>query len=287
MNKQAQLEKSIKAALLQGVETLEADPDCLEKIKCQISTEKEGRKDMMKRIYDYLYDLKFRIKKHAALVCGIAAAAVMLCIFIQPVRVLAQEGIDKVASMVYIVVKGENGKYEPVQVPVEKVERSYTKADTTVLNDEELAKEVGFDFKAPQTLEGGYKLADTAISQTDGSDKKEVSKFYQKEKSRLVLSISDQNYSLQYAREIGDKRKEVQVENKILYYCERPLPVYPIIEKNGVRTNDPTQKPTEIKTIHSLAWEYNGVYYKLSDMGAGLQLDELQNAAKSVLRHQL
>lgn len=178
MNKQAQLEKSIKAALLQGVETLEADMNCLKKIKYRINTEKEGRKErIMKRINDHFYDLKSKVKRPAVLVCSIAVAAVLMCTFIQPVRVLAQEGINKIASMVYVVVKEESGKYEMAQVSAEDVYIGYCEGNTTVLNDKELAKEVGFDFNAPQALEGGYELADNSVIQVDGSDKKKFPSF--------------------------------------------------------------------------------------------------------------
>lgn len=285
MNRDRQLEKLIKRSLLQEVDNIEAGMIGLEKIKHKIYSREERKQQMMKRINHYLCDFKYKITRPAALVYIFAVAAIMLCTFSQPVKVMAQEGIKKVTSFVYIVVKGDTGKYESVQVSSDKVKIATSTSSTTSLEDKDLAKEAGFEFNAPRTLEGGYELFNTAISRVDSSGEVSIAKYYQKEETDLVLNITDQEHLLQYAQKVGDNKKEIRLKNHTLYYCENPLPIYPLVEKNGVTTNDITQKPKEIKVVHSLTWEYKGVYYHLSDMGNNISLDKLKNAANSVLNN--
>ncbi|MCX7922839.1 MAG: DUF4367 domain-containing protein [Clostridia bacterium] len=272
----------IKSTLNKEVDNLNTAPGTLDKIKAGLSSEASQSKTFSNRkLVNPLLILKSGFNKPAYALLSAVLVLTLTLTFFQPARAFAQEVISEISSMVYVVVKGDSGKYEPIQMPAEKVTFGSASGEQTLLSDDELEKLVGFEIKVPSALAGGYTLDRTLLYEKDDTDKKFVSKHYSNSSSAsVILDISTDDKLFNSVMDFGDNIKKLSLVDKFLYYYECPLPVYP--EVNG--KTDFTQKPLEIKVPHSLTWEHNGVYYNLSDVGiVSLSMDELLEVAKSIL----
>lgn len=281
MNSETQFENLIKTALTDGEEKVVLDDALVERVKDRLKSEKR-RLDSNMNI-----NIMGLLRRPAAVICSLIVAAGLTVGFVQPIRVMAQQGVEKISSMIYVAFKGDDGKYKAVQVPYD-VTSVISVGKRTKLNDDELSKEVGYRIRIPSILGGGYVLKDRSIVwQPDNMGKKEVRAYFSKKGSKLVLNISDQNFLMSDARENGDNGKEVQIAGQSLYYCEFPFPEYPFIKQGNGGTFDATQKPKTIRTIHALTWEQNGVCYRLWDLDKGdLSLDILKEAVESIVNYQ-
>ncbi|WHH57267.1 hypothetical protein [Petroclostridium sp. X23] len=283
MNLENPLDKSIKAALEQKAQEVEIGTDSLKKIKSRLQMDKERIGFDMKNLF---------MRKSVAVLCSIAAVALIMGVY-QPARVWAQEGVSKAVEMIYIVVKGDDGKYKTEQLAADEVKVATTAvvSQEESMSDEEIAKEFGSDVKTPVTLKGGFNLDSQTVLNLSGLDGKstisQVTKWYSNKDQNLFLEIAYEDYALIYNREQADNRKVIKVGEKTVYYGESALPIYPIIETevNGetVRKNDITQKPEKIQIIHQFAWEHNGVYYSLQDLKTEVPYDTLKNALDSII----
>jgi len=270
-----QLDEHIRNALQQNVVGIEADTSCLTCIKGALHQQNEGDRSASKRNQP----LNWVINKPVTLIASFAIIVVLTCTLVQPVRVIAKDCIINI----YRLIIGESGQPEVVQVPVER--SSITRSSLKSITENEQEREVGFAVKAPQSLFGGYQLEETVVSQTDGTNIKQLIKYYSKDDSTLVLNITKLDYPIQTSV-IQENRKELNINEQVAYYYEEPQAVYPIVEQDGNLSNDLTQPPTEIKRVRYLAWEYAGTYYCLTDMGNGINIDVLTSIAESVISYQ-
>lgn len=283
MNREVQLENLIKSALIKGEGEIVLSNIPLEKAKARLSTKNQRYMNDTKRC---LYKLKDSIRKPVAAICCFALMAVLVISFVQPVRVIAQEFV----KMIYIAIKGENGKYEAVQIPDDG---KYISSRTFArgVNGKELEKTFGHAVFVPEKLEGGYKLKknNPRVSKYVESGEMRVMACFEKGESQLMLSVQDNNELMKEAKDKGDNGKTRDVDGISLYYCEFPYAIYPFIDDgDGGGTFDITQKPLEIRTIHSFTWEHNGLHYRLCDLTTGdAPAEILESSAKMIIEHQL
>ncbi|MCX7711805.1 MAG: hypothetical protein N2484_18335 [Clostridia bacterium] len=277
MNNEMQFEKLIKNALTEGESGFELGNGPLVGAKSRLKAKSEG----------YRMNSNYKLFKHsvvgrtiATASCAIIALALVVA-FVQPVRAMAQQAV----SMIYTVVKGEDGKYKAVQIPDDRAEMHTT---TTLMSknpeNKDMTKEVGFADKIPSSLKGGFVLDGKGVITWDDSSKKGINAIFKKDKSLIFLQEIDYP-SPEYMnlKDKGDNRQEIKLGNKTLVYCEQPMPIYENIAKGeGAFENDVTRPPKEIKTMHAIVWEQGGLYYILSDLG-DLNLDTLEVAAKSMI----
>jgi hypothetical protein len=295
MKSQTELDKQIIESLNQGVNYIELNQKSMGEIKERLRIKKNGEMKTAEKITAFFQDFRFKINKPAATFCCIMMIAAMLYTFVQPVKVWAKEGLDKAVQIIYTVVKDEDGSYKAVQVP-DNNDPSYS-TQKEVTDDA-----VDFAFKAPPALENGFELISTHIQvpltkegEIIDTVPDSIEKCYSKTGSDCIifLTCSSKSDLLLYAKDKtydGDTRKnrrEYALDKTSVYYYENAVPEYPLVEdpKDGRWTFDFTQKPT-IKTEHIYAWEQEGVYYELSDLGRST-FNEVKKDMELVIKYQL
>ncbi len=221
---------------------------------------------MMKRYY-------YKMRRPIASVCCAALMLALLCTFNPSVRAWAQESIRKI----YVVVKGEDGMYQTKQIEA-KVEQG---PKIKVLED----KDLGFKYKAPNTIAKNYTSEEVISGDASGNSH---SLFYRNKDSVLVLSMTNEDWMMGYAKTSGDNKKELNVEGAKVYYFEDPLPEYPMVQDaDGHWIQDLTQHPTKIKTMHKFVWEYEGISYNLDDLGNNISYNVMEQAVKDIIKYQM
>ena len=301
MNKRKDVDYLIKKALSEGENKIELYPCLPSEVKSRLIIQKGREKIDMNKIKNIT---GARVRKAMAVCCSIVIVLMLSFTFIEPVRVSGKEGINKIKSMVYDVIKGKDGKYVAVQVPYSEPQKAGND------NYEGVKKPVGEDLvsKIPEKLAGGYTLDQKALGSYDSksgsmvmvsSDKgitkelydkfnETVSTFYSNERSQIVLEISfmDFPFALNSSRERieGDNKKSLSFGEIAATYAEYPGVRYPIKETEGLGAGneDRTQKPT-ITILHTIKWKQNGAYYTVYDFNGDLSQEELEIAAATVI----
>ncbi|NLD35339.1 MAG: hypothetical protein GX654_00540 [Desulfatiglans sp.] len=306
MNNNRSLDYLIKKALTEVEETATLDTGLLSEVKSRLL--KEGRDtEIMAKIKFFSHT---SIGRAATISCSVIIVFLFSFIFIQPVRAVAEKGIEKVRSMIYDVIKGEDGKYVAVKVPKPEP------GDLGPINYTGVKKAVAKEIIAriPESLAGGFMLSSRALGYTDTSkglalsrsvpdpaDYKEHEKFneiyekfnervsaiYKKYNSWIALSIS--HFDTPFAS--NSKREEFEGDNKRTIclgaiqatYAEYPGARYPIVEVADQGGYEDTTKEPIINIYHTIKWEQNGLYFTVFDLSHDLSLEELQIAATSVV----
>jgi hypothetical protein len=301
MNNGKEFDYLIKKALSEGENKIELDPCLSSEAKSRLITQKGRDKIDMSRIKN-IFGTRFG--KAAAVCCSTALVLTISFTFVQPVRAVGKESIEKIKSMVYDVIKGKDGKYVAVKVPYQEPKKAGINAY------EGVKKAVGEDLisKIPKKLAGGYTLDRQAlgcydyksdsmimVSSKDGMQKElynkfneTVSSFYCKESSKIVLEISYMNFpfALNSNKELieGDNKKSLSLGDISATYAEYPGVRYPIKEVDGPGNGyeDRTQKPS-ITVLHTIKWQQNGAYYTVYDFNGDLSQEVLKAAAETVI----
>jgi hypothetical protein len=298
MNNNRSLNLLIKKALTEGEETAELDTGLLSEVKSRLL--KEGRYiKIMEKIKFFTHT---SIGRAATVSCSVIIVFAFSFIFIQPVRAVAEKGIAKVKSMIYDVIKGEDGKYVAVRVP------EIDPKDMGKINIKGVEKAVEKEIiaKIPKSLAGGYKFSDQSLASYDAStgsiiggsvsdpiDEKTYKKFneivstsYKKDNSMISLSVShlDIPFASNSRREIfeGDNKRTIYIGAVQATYAEYPSARYQYKMVTGGGNEDRTKEPV-INIVHRINWEQNGVYYSIYDFTHDLSMEELKIAAESVI----
>lgn len=281
MKSEEQFDHTIRVAFIKEVEPLEASPDALERIKERINRgEGLTKTGLRQKLANYTYVLNFH-KPAVALFCILIFAGLIL-VFNKPARVLAEEGIKKVIEMIYVVVRNEDGSYDTSQVSMDLSQISPFIGEPAYLDDDELTREVGFNAKTPENLDG-YILWDTSIYKTENSPQKMVIKKYLQGSKRLGLEIAvaEEVFMVNKVSYI-EYGEEFKIQNVLVKYLKVHSPVYPTITKGASYEFDPAEKPIEIKTSNVMAWEYQGVHYRL--YGFKVTLKEFKEVTVSLVK---
>ncbi len=299
MNKNRTFDVLVKKALSEGEDNIRLNLKLASEAKLRLMSDEKRNITIMNRINIFS---EFNFKKAAVVFCSIIFMMIFSFTFISPVRAVGK----KVKTMIYDIVKGKDGEYVPVQVPaVEPEEReilSYEGNVTAVSKDVIL--------KIPANLAGGYTFSHQGFGRYDaetgshigGGSKpgegnwedlynkfnQNVSTFYHKNNSVIVLTIScmDSPFVLNSRYEIidGDNKEDFFINTIQAEYAEYPAARYPINwdADHKAGDEDRTRKPT-IRMMHTIKWEYNGLYYKVYDFNCDLDQEELKPAAESVI----
>ncbi len=307
MNNNRSLNYLIKKALTEGEETAALDAGLLSEVKSRIL--KEGRYiKIMEKIKNFSHT---GIGRAATISCSVIIVFLFSFIFIQPVRAVTEKGIEKVKSMIYEVIRGEDGEYVAVRVPKTDPEDR----GRIHYGGVEKAVEKEIINRLPEGLAGGYMLSSRSLGSFDSStgsmisvsvkdpaDEKAYEKLdelyeelnetvsgtYRKYNSLIVLSIShlDIPFVWNSKREVfeGDNKRTIYIGPLQAVYAEYPAVRYPIKEAAGNKGGDEdrTKKPI-INTVHTIKWEQNGLYFTVFDLSHDLSMEELQIAATSVV----
>lgn len=281
-----QFKNIIKAALADKAEKISTPDNMFENIKQEIKLNRSEKKFMLKEKFSPL-NLK---KSIIAASCGIFIVAGSALVFSPDVRVSALQSIDK-----YV-----NG-YTDI--------KSYDKAPSK----DELKKNLGYEAKVPDSLEGGYKLIRSRIlGHIDGLipdkqyDKKEALGIYSKDdnkKDYVALDVS--KVEARDDSPIFKNAKAVTIGNAAAYWVEYKVHIVPkdimnkktqkqkdeIDEacKNGkeilniVASNDGSKLNEEFITAHSLKWTDNKVNYHLTDENNKLTFEEMSKMAEGII----
>ena len=301
MNNYKSFDVLVKKALSEGDDRIQLNLDVVSEIKSRLTSQKSRHKTIMSRLSNFS-GISFR--KAEAICCSILFALILSFVFIPPVRAIGEKGIEKIKTMIYDIVKGKDGKYVAVKVPyIEPENRKIMtyEGDGTAVSEDVI-------LKIPKTLAGGYTFSHQNFGLYDsttgrqfavpaenrkreGVDKKFnefVTTFYRKEKSLLVLLISniDTPFVLNSRHEVieGDNIKNIPIGIIQATYAEYPGARYSIKEKadHSGGDEDRTKKP-EIKLLHTLKWKYNDQYYTVYDSNGDLSFNELKTAAGTVI----
>ena len=77
---------------------------------------------------------------------------------------------------------------------------------------------------------------------------------------------------------------KVDLNGTVGYWYEAPVLSYPLINHNGITQNDMTKEPEVIKTVHTLFWSSNGIFYAMGFFSDNeLSMDETVAIAKSLI----
>ena len=295
MNKDEYLESSIKEALVYGEDKIKVNNTSLIKAKNRLRMEK-GREEVIMRNRNKGFTLG--MKKTAAVICSLAIMATASVTLIKPVRAFANE----VKAMVYDVIKGDDGKYTIVKVspPQSKTSEKDIKAPSL---EETSSKET----EMPKALKGGYQYEHEAIycynvntkvsvaigkldtekakikfKEADGW-KNGMSYDYKKGSSTIIVNVCNIEtpflLNSKFEEVKADNEKQLTIGGINVIYAEYPDARYPIV--NNVE--DRTQPPISVKTAHTLKWQHNGKYYTLFDFTNDMNLDNLKDAAESII----
>ncbi|WP_129595918.1 hypothetical protein [Anaerophilus nitritogenes] len=269
MKNDEKLNSEIKKVLFKRVEDIQPKTGDFHLIKERLSR-KEGNKEMMKRYYDKIC---YKMRRPIASVCCAALMLALLCTFNPSVRAWAQESIQKI----YVVVKGEDGTYQTKQTEA-KIEQG---PKIKVLED----KDIGFKYKAPNTIGKNYTSDEVISGDASGNSH---SLFYRNGDSAFVLNMTNEDWLMYCAKASKDNNKELNMEGITVYYFEEGRGDYPMIQdSNGNWTQDFTQPPTKIKTVHKFTWEYEGITYELSDLGNTISNDVMEQAVEDIIKYQM
>jgi hypothetical protein len=183
------------------------------------------------------------------------------------------------SGVAYVIIKGEDGACQTARVRVE--DKAEGSGLVMMLEDMDL----GFKYKAPDTIAKDYIAGEAVFSNSSGSS---ISLFYRSGDSVLVLKMTNEDWMMDYAEKGGDNRKELDVNGVTVYYYEDPLPVYPLVKgSDGLWKNDVTKPPTKIKTAHMLVWEHEGIGYQLGDLGENISYEIMRQAVDEIIKFQL
>ena len=303
MNNGKEFDYLIKKALSEGESKIQLEPCLPSEVKNRLNLQKGRSKTDMSKIKN-IFGTRFG--KAAAVCCSMVLVLTISYTFVQPVRAFSKEGMEKIKSMVYEVIKGNDGKYVAVRVPYHEPQKSGNNSY------EGVKKPVGMDLisKIPESLAGGYTLDNQAlgsyepksnsmimISSANGISKdlydkynETVSAFYCKDNSKIVLEISYMNFpfALNSSQERidGDNKKNLSIGDVKAIYAEYPGVRYPILEAYGPDSEieDRTQEPT-ITILHTIKWKQNGAYYTVYDFNGDLSQQELEAAAATIIEN--
>jgi hypothetical protein len=269
-----QLNSKIREVLFKRGESIQPGADRFDLIKVRLS-ERESSTQVMKRYRDKIY---FNMKRPVISVCCVAVILTLLCVFNPTVKVWAQEGVQKMSVVAYVIIKGEDGVCQTARVKVE--DKAEGSGLVMMLEDMDL----GFKYKAPDTIAKDYIAGETVFSNSSGSS---ISLFYRSGDSVLVLKMTNEDWMMDYAEKGGDNRKELDVKGVTVYYYEDPFPVYPLVKgSDGLWKNDVSKPPTKIKTAHMLVWEHEGIGYQLGDQGENISYEIMKQAVDEIINFQ-
>lgn len=187
-----------------------------------------------------------------------------------------------------------------------------TTGKVTLLSDNELTKKVGFQVFFPKNLCSGMKLTDKielinlnkitfedsqraqpnmlkAIddeavfnSLTIYEPTRGVAAEYVNDKTQLFISIGPISSEIKNLLS-SYKSVKVDLNGTLGYWCEVPMPSYPLIQNESMQ-QDMTKKPNTIKTSHPLIWCSNGVSYLITFLpDKEISMDETVAIAKSFI----
>lgn len=264
------LNSEIRGVLYERAEGIQPRAEGYNLIKERL-LKKEGNTEIMKRYHE---KISYKMRRPLASVCCAALILTLLCTFNPSVRAWAQEGMTK---LIYDVVKGEDGKYKTVQVEAEIKPGPEVK----VVGDEDL----GFKYKAPNIIAENYTAGEVISGDASGNSH---SLFYRNGDGVLVLAMTNEDWMMYCAETSVDNKKELNIEDMKVYYNEDSLAEYPMVQdSDGLWTNDLTQPPTKIKTVHQFTWKYKGISYQLGDLGENISYDIMEQAVEDIIKYQM
>ncbi|WP_312352806.1 hypothetical protein [Aminipila sp.] len=270
MKNDERLNSEIREILFKKAEDIQPRADGFDLIKDRLSR----KEDNMEKIKRYHQNIYYKMRKPIVSVCCTALLLTVLCAFNPSVRAWGQEGITK---LIYDVVKGEDGKYQTVQVEAEVKKGE----EIRLLED----KDICFKYKAPKSIVENYTRAEMISGDATGNT---CSLFYRNGDAWLVLAMTNEDWMIYCAERDGDNRKELNFEDIKVYYYEEAFPEYLLVQdSDGLWTYDMTQPPTKIKTTHQFTWEYEGITYQLGDQGQNISYDSMERAAKEIIKYQI
>jgi len=262
-----QLDRLIKTSLANGESQIRLNEKNFEAIIAEYKIKR--RLKMNKSVFSRPIILKGALPVFAlTLLLGIAF------IFVQPGQAIAEQ----VKSFIYNVVKTDDGKYNAVQVP-------YTESDKKGMVSRSLKDRGNAPDGFPEKLEGGYVFSYASEGENLDNNSSFITIQYKKGDVSLTLSYSAAD-SVMSADVNGnpypaDNVKETTIGNQTVVYGEYPFAHFPYTND----TEDRTQLPT-IKTVHTLSWVKDGVYYKLYDVvGKAMTMDDLVQAATTIIQY--
>jgi hypothetical protein len=188
-----------------------------------------------------------------------------------------------------------------------------TTGKDTLLSDNELTKKVGFQVFFPKNLYSGMKLTnknelinlnkitfedsqrvqpnmlkaidDKAVfnSLTSYEPTRGVGAEYVNDKTQLFISIGPVSSEIKNLLSSYTSAK-VDLNGTLGYWCEVPIPSYPLIKQSEIMQQDMSKKPNTIKTLHPFIWCSNGVSYLITFLpDKELSMDETVAIAKSFI----
>jgi hypothetical protein len=274
-----------------------------------------------KIIDDFLYikGSKFRMFKNRFLYINKKRLLVAtLCIAIaisfgtsSNLRAFATETVNKIKTI--FIVEGTDENYKVSEQPADKPIFSTGNSKITNLNDDELSKKVGFKISFPKLLCNDFnlisksemivlnKLSYENIPKVRNNifkaidDVEAFKNLAEYNPSRAVCAEyikDDVNISIFATPNINEfksqissaKYTKVDINGLEGYWLGLPLATYPSTKLGEPLQNDMSQKPTEIKTAHTLFWFSNGVCYQMVfSPDKELSMDQTIAIAKSFI----
>lgn len=303
MKQNNDFETSIKSALTHGEDKMILNTALLDRVKFNLKME-NGKKDinMLQRNRFSRID----IKKGVIAVCAVAVVTTASATFIKPVGAFAA----KIKTMIYDVVKGDDGKYVAIKIPYEEPEVKTMVGELPSVDDSNTNI---IKSKMPLTLSDGYELYSQSsvaynpknsnmlsISKKPSNDlfasapapslklpegwKDGTDYWYKKAASTIV--VSENNFNCAFVSNTsgvplkGDNKKEITIAGQSLTYAEYPDARYPYVKDNEDRTQAPS-----IHVAHTLMWTANGKYYTMYDFNGDLSIETLKPAAETVINN--
>ncbi|MCX7746741.1 MAG: hypothetical protein N2645_07610 [Clostridia bacterium] len=256
------------------------------------------------KLNSFLLNLNMK-RALAGTLCALIITAGGVFTFSKEARVLAIEGIDKVTTIFGIKKTGNEYKVVEEKNPTINFGRNLSEN----ISDSEIKEKIGYSANLPESLENAYQLEgkmiigvssgpyDETINKWTKASNEELLKDESVEKSISASYKSDTGSAITISVKKGTSVNkkgykendmditETQIGDTILYWADGMIPTYPTkaTEDGSMSYTDLTQKPTDLKPIKFMDFEYNGMIYRVQDNGSPLDMEMAKNIAKKII----